>query len=216
MRSRPALGIVILVAVLMLGACRGGGGSTTTVVEEEGADAASVVADLIAAVRAGNFDEAAALTVTEQMPWVVMAEGASLAQAAQLGPEEVVEVAANYWRGFADAAHLPEEGGAVEEITVGDNRYAVVSLEGRLQLVLRFDQTWRVDVIASFAPTIANRLLEAAEAVEANRGDYARGLREMLAEQRNSVEVAARDRGLPAATREDLDALLEVLADLAS
>ena len=214
MRLRP-WGL-ILVAALLAGACRGEEVTTTTLVEGGGADAASVAAELITAVEAGNFEQAAALTITEQMPWVVMAEGASLAQAAQLGPDEVAEVAANYWRGFADAAHLPGDGGEVEEVMVGDSRFAVVSLEGQLQLVLRFDQEWRVDVIASFAPTIANRLLEAAAAVEANRGDNALEMRQMMAEQRTSVEMAARSPGLPTQTQEDLNALLEVLADLSS
>ncbi len=201
--------------LLVAAGCVGGTAPTTTAPAVEGPGAGEVVADLVAAVHAGDFEAAAALTVVEQMPWVVMAEGGSLAEAIDLSSKEQAHVAVNYWQGFSDATELPEPAGSVEEMTVGGRRYAVVSLDSRLQLVLRYDQAWRVDVIASFAPTIANRLLEAAEVVKANRGTQAQAIREMLAAQRPSVEVAARSTALPDATREDLTALLDVLLDLA-
>ncbi|HUO47015.1 MAG TPA: hypothetical protein VM470_09320 [Acidimicrobiia bacterium] len=167
------------------------------------------------AIGAGDYEAAAALTFVDQMPWVVMAEGGSLSQAGSLDVEDLDMVAANYWRGFAQAAQFPEVAGEeVEETSVGGRRYAVVPLGSRLRLVLRDGEEWQVDVIASFAPTIVNRLLEAAEVVEANSGDLADRMRELLVSQRPSVELAALPAGLPEGTQEDMAALLDLLSDL--
>jgi hypothetical protein len=190
--------------------------ATTTAIAGDGLSAGEVAASLVTALEAGDFPIAARLTITDQLPWVVMAEGASLAQAAGLEPDDLVTVAENYWKGFSGSApQLPAiDAGDIEEAEVGGLRFATVPLVGRLQLVLRRQESWRLDVIASFAPTLVNRLIESAELVEANRGEDADLLRQVLSQQWPSVEMASRQPGLPATTRDDLARLLQILADL--
>jgi hypothetical protein len=190
--------------------------ATTTANAGDGLTPEEVASTLVAALESGDFGGAARLTITDQLPWVVMAEGASLAQAAGLQPADLVTVAENYWEGFSGSApQLPAiEAGAVEEAEVGGLGFATVPLEGRLRLVLRREESWRLDIIASFAPTLVNRLIESAELVEANRGEDADLLRQVLSQQWPSVEMASRQPGLPSTTRDDLARLLEILADL--
>jgi hypothetical protein len=193
-------------------------GSTTTTLDEvsDSREAAEVVEALLAALDGGDFAEAAALTLTDQLAWVVMAEGGTLNQAAGLLEEGLDEVAANYWQGFSETVELANIGvRRVDEKEIDESRFAVVALNGQLQLILRNSEGWRVDIVASFAPTLVNRLIEAARVVEANQGDQATSMRALLVAQRPSVEAAAGQPGLPEATRTELSSLLETLDDLA-
>jgi hypothetical protein len=125
-------------------------------------------------------------------------------------------VAANYWQGFSETVELANIGvRRVDEKEIDESRFAVVALNGQLQLILRNSEGWRVDIVASFAPTLVNRLIEAARVVEANQGDQATSMRALLVAQRPSVEAAAGQPGLPEATRTELFSLLETLDDLA-
>ncbi|MDP3983728.1 MAG: hypothetical protein Q8Q52_01815, partial [Acidimicrobiia bacterium] len=212
-RRSTLLAAVGLLAIAT--ACTPEAPTTTVAAEGDGRAAAEVVEELIRAVTTGDYAAAAAFTITEQMAWVVMAEGGSLAQAGSLSDDDLTEVAVNYWKGFAETAQLPSiEVGVAQESEISGVRFAVVPVNANLRLVMRDDGGWRVDIIASFAPSLANRLIEAAEVVEANRGGQGGGLREILSDQRPSVEIAARQPGLAEATRTELADLLEVLADL--
>ncbi|MEX0698915.1 MAG: hypothetical protein WD651_05420 [Acidimicrobiia bacterium] len=206
--------LVTLAAVLAL-ACDADLTTTTTDAVSDGRDAAEVAEALLEAMNTGDYSAAAALTFPDQMAWVVMAEGGSLTQAADLLDAGLEQVAANYWQGFAETTQLAEVAvRGVEENEIRGTRFAYVALNGRLRLILRNSDGWRVDVIASFAPTLVNRLIEAAQVVDANRGDQATTMREMLAAQRPSVEAASGQPGLPDDTRTDLLTLLEMLDDL--
>lgn len=189
--------------------------TTSTDVASDGREAGEVAEAFLEALRVGDYGAGAALTFTDQLAWVVMAEGGSLTQAADLLDAGLEQVAVNYWQGFAETTQLTDiEVRGVEESEIRGARFAIVSLDGRLRLILRNADGWRVDIIASFAPTLVNRLIEAAQVVEANPGDQATTMRGMLAEQRPSVEAASGQPGLPEATRTDLLLLLEMLDDL--
>lgn len=210
---------VLLTAVVLAGAmstgCNSGSSSTTLDEVSDSREATEVVEALLTAVAGGDFAGAAALTLTDQLAWVVMAEGGTLTQAAGLLEDGLDEVAANYWRGFSETVELSDIAvRAVDEHEIDESRFAIVALNGRLQLILRNSDGWRVDIIASFAPTLVNRLSEAARVVEANQGDQATTMRAILVEQRASVEAAAGQPGLPEATRTELLSLLEMLDDL--
>jgi hypothetical protein len=164
----------------------------------------------MAAIAVGQSEVAADLTVQEQMPWLAMAEGASIAQAAGLSEGGSREVAVNYWQGFAGGAL--EAGlavGEVEEIEVGDHRFAVIALQPDedLTLILRLDDQWRVDVVASFGSSLATRLAEAVQVLAANRGPDADLLADLITEQRDSVEVAIGATRPGDAARSALEAL---------
>lgn len=213
MRAKRVL-LVTLAAVMAL-ACDSDLTTTTANTVSDGREATEVAEALLEAMSTGDYSAAAALTFPDQLAWVVMAEGGSLTQAADLLDAGLEQVAANYWQGFAETTQLGEVAvRGVEESEIRGTRFAFVSLNGRLRLILRNSDGWRVDIIASFAPTLVNRLIEAAQVVEANRGDQATSMREMLAAQRPSVEAASGQPGLPDDTRTDLLMLLEVLDDL--
>lgn len=215
MRSRVSFSWLMLILAVSTG-CNSG--STTTTLDEvsDSREAAEVVEALLAALDGGDFAEAAALTLTDQLAWVVMAEGGTLNQAAGLLEEGLDGVAANYWQGFSETVELANIGvRRVDEKEIDESRFAVVALNGQLQLILRNSEGWRVDIVASFAPTLVNRLIEAARVVEANQGDQATSMRALLVAQRPSVEAAVGQPGLPEATRTELFSLLETLDDLA-
>ncbi len=213
---RQAPVIPFMLMLVMATGCFSGSTTTTLDAVSDSREAAEVVEALLAAVDGGDFEGAAALTLTDQMAWVVMAEGGTLNQAAGLLEDGLDEVAANYWQGFSETVEVADIGvRAVEEQEVDESRFAVVALNGQLQLILRNSEGWRVDIIASFAPTLVNRLIEAARVVEANQGDQATSMRAILVAQRPSVAAAAGQSGLPEGTRTELLALLEQLDDLA-
>jgi hypothetical protein len=215
MRPRVPLISLTLMLVMVTG-CFSGSTTTTLDAVSDSREAAEVVEALLAAVDGGDFAGAAALTLTEQLAWVVMAEGGTLNEAAGLLDEGLDEVAANYWQGFSETVEVADIGvRAVDEQEINESQFAVVALNGQLQLILRNSEGWRVDIIASFAPTLVNRLIEAARVVEANQGDQATSMRAILVAQRPSVAAAAGQPGLPEATRTELLSLLEMLDDLA-
>ena len=215
MKPRVVLTTVVLAWAMSTG-CNSGSSTTTLDEVSDSRQAAEVVEALLTAVEGGDFAGAAQLTLTDQLAWVVMAEGGTLTQAAGLLEAGLDEVAANYWQGFSESVELSDIAvRAVNEQEISESRFAIVALNGRLQLILRNSDGWRVDIIASFAPTLVNRLIEAARVVEANQGDQATSMRAILVEQRASVEVAAGQPGLPEATRSELLSLLEMLDDLA-
>ncbi|HEY7565649.1 MAG TPA: hypothetical protein VIA81_12050 [Acidimicrobiia bacterium] len=190
MLKRVELGLML--AVFMTG-CSGEAVTAVTSVSSGLAPPEQVAAQLLAAIATGQAQAAADLTVQEQMPWLAMAEGASIQQAAGLLEEGSEQVAINYWQGFAAGA--PEAGlevGEVEQIDEGNHRFALVGLEpaSDLTLVLRLDQEWMVDVVASFGASLATRLAEAVEVLVANTGPDADLLTGVIVEQRDSIEVA--------------------------
>lgn len=214
MRVRRAL-LLILAGFLSVG-CNSDLTTTSTDAASDGREAVEVAEALLEALQTGDYAAAAALTFPDQLAWVVMAEGGSLTQAAEMLDSGLDQVAANYWQGFGETTQLSEVAvRGVEESEVRGVRFAVVALDGKLRLILRNLDGWRVDIIASFAPTLVNRLIEAAQVVDANRGDQATTMLAMLAEQRPSVEVASAQPELPETTKSDLLSLLEMLDDLA-
>lgn len=215
MRPRIPVSSLMLMLVISTG-CTSDSTSTTLDEVSDSREAAEVVEALLAAVDGGDFAGAAALTLTDQLAWVVMAEGGTLTQAAGLLEDGLDEVAANYWQGFSETVEVADIGvRTVDEQDISESRFAIVALNGRLRLILRNSEGWRVDIIASFAPTLVNRLIEAARVVEANQGDQATSMRAILVAQRPSVAAAAGQPGLPEATRTELLSLLEMLDDLA-
>lgn len=171
------------------------------------------------ALAAGDARAAAANTIEEQMVWLAMAEGASLQEAAGLLDGGAESVAVNYWTGFTQLGEVPPVAiSSIMETSIGDDEFAVVSLGGAedLRLVLRSEPDWKVDVVASFGSTLAARLADAVEVVAANSGEGADRLRQVLGDQRNSVEMASADAGLNESARQALADLAESLENMSS
>ncbi|MGQ0849643.1 MAG: hypothetical protein ACT4OP_11080 [Actinomycetota bacterium] len=207
----------VAVALLTVAGCQAGSvGTTLPVVRPDIAPEGAATAALNAMVL-GDAAGLTALTVIEQMPWLAMAEGASIEQAAALLQSGSDEVAVHYWEGFLGATEISEATiGAVETREVGSHQFARVGLsEGDARsLVLRLDTEWRIDVIASFGATLAERLFEAVGLVSANQGDPAERMRELILAQRDSTEVAAADPALGSRAREAMNGLAAAVAGL--
>jgi hypothetical protein len=216
--SIEGLGTAV-VFVLLLGACSSGGQVTTTTPTGATQSPEAVATAVLDALIAGDAQTAAANTIEEQMVWLAMAEGASLQEAAGLLDGGAESVAVNYWTGFTQLGEVPPVAiSSIMETTIGDHTFAVVSLGGTdaLRLVLRSEPEWKIDVVASFGSTLAARLADAVEVVAANSGEGADRLRLVLADQRDSVDMASADTGLNETARQALADLAESLENMSS
>lgn len=206
---------VYLLASTILAACDpSAGGATTTASPESVSPPEDVATAVIDALAKGDAATPADRTVAEQMPWLAMAEGASLSQASDLVDTGSRQVAINFWQGFSEGGGLPElEVGQVEEFEVGSHRFAsvVVGFGRRLRLVLRLEDQWRVDIVASFGSSLASRLRDALDVVAANSGPEADRLTEVITRQRDSVTVASDGVGLNDSALRGLDGLVEAI-----
>ena len=205
--------------LFVLGACSSGSQVTTTAPSGAAQSAEAVAMAVLDALAAGDARAAAANTIEEQMVWLAMAEGASLQEAAGLLDGGAESVAVNYWTGFTQLGEVPPVAiSSIMETSIGDDEFAVVSLGGAedLRLVLRSEPDWKVDVVASFGSTLAARLADAVEVVAANSGEGADRLRQVLGDQRNSVEMASADAGLNESARQALADLAESLENMSS
>lgn len=199
-----------LLLIAVLGSCNADAGGETTVVTSETVAPVDVAATVVDAILSGNTEVAADWTLLDQMPWMAMAEGASIEQAVGLLEEGSRQVAINYWQGFSEGAGFPDlRVGQVEESEVGGHRFAsvVVGSGQRLALVLRMEDRWLVDVIASFGSTLAERLHDAVDIVAANRGPDVDRLAALIAQQRDSVSAALRSASLNESARQALTEL---------
>ena len=216
-RLRFGKGAVI--AVLVLGACSSAGRPETTVPADPAQSPDAVAAVVLDALAAGDAEAAAANTIQEQMVWLAMAEGASLQEAASMLEDETESIALNYWTGFSQSAAVPPLAiSSIVESRVGEHNFAIVSLGNTddLRLVLRSEPEWRVDVVASFGSTLVARLADVVEVVAANSGDEADRLRQVLGDQKDSVDVASSDSALEDTARQALIELAEALQNLSS
>lgn len=205
--------------LILLAGCSSGGEASTTVPEGTPQSPEAVATLVLGALMAGDAELAAANTIEEQMVWLAMAEGASLQEASNLLEEGAKSVASNYWTGFTQLGDLPPVGiASITETRLGDHTFAVVTLGGEddLRLVLRSEPPWKVDVVASFGSTLVARLADAVEVVGANSGDDAERLRQILVEQKDSVDMAGSDPGLNETARQALAELAESLEKLSA
>jgi molybdopterin converting factor small subunit len=219
MAQSARVALLSLAILGSLGACSSDGTASTTNPPGAAQSSEAVATAVLDALASGNAEAAADHTIQNQMVWLAMAEGASLQEAANLLDQGAESVAINYWTGFTELGTIPPVAiSSIAETVMGEHNFAVVSLGGNddLRIVLRSDPEWKVDVVASFGSTLAARLKDVVAVVSANSGDIAARLREVLIEQRDSVEMAAADIGLNAAARDALVELSEALEDMAS
>ena len=207
------------VLLILLAACSPGGDASTTVPDGTAQSPEAVAGLVLDALMTGDFELAAANTVEEQMVWLAMAEGASLQEAASLLEQGAKSVAINYWTGFTQLGEVPPIAiSSITETDLGDHSFAVVSLGDNddLRLVLRSEPSWKVDVVASFGSTLVARLADAVAVVGANSGEDADLLRRVLAEQKDSVDMAGSDARLNEAARQALADLADSLEKLSA
>jgi hypothetical protein len=197
-------------ALALIAACGSTPGGTVTTVASA-ASPETVASRVLDGVSGGRYEEAAALTLLDQMPWVALMEGASAAEAAGLFDQSGAGVAANFWEGFGAAGLGPFEVEEARLQTLEGVDFALVPVRGSSaasRLVLVDDGGWKVDVVASFGAGLADRLLEAVEMAETASGPGAGRLRQALGEQMPSVRIAMTEPGLPPEVADSLGRLL--------
>lgn len=211
--SRFRISAILAAVAIALAACNGEAAEPSTSIPQVAAGTANpadAVTELMAALAAGDYQRAAELTVDDQMVAIAAAEDSSVGALAAVLEDGGTQVAANYWRGFA--GNLEELLGvqpgqvSVDQVTplgVDGVEFARVALDvpvdtAQRRFIVRNGGGWKVDVVATFAPTLASRLGRAAEALRADPS--ATDVLAALSEQRKSLEAALRSGGLDAET----------------
>jgi hypothetical protein len=200
--------------LLVLLACSNAVSATSATTPTADVPPEEVADEVAAALDGGDPAIVASLTDLRPMPWVALAEGATVEEAAGIeAGENSLAVADNFWTGFLESAGLEgDEVADIEAFTEGSTDFARLEL-GSGSIILNQSDAWRIDVIASFAAPLAERLLGAVEVIVANRSAEADVLREMLRGERDAVAVASAD---PSITTTARAAVEEVLAAIDS
>jgi hypothetical protein len=200
--------------LLVLLACSNAVSATSATTPTADVPPEEVADEVAAALDGGDPAIVASLTDLRPMPWVALAEGATVEEAAGIeAGENSLAVADNFWTGFLESAGLEgDEVADIEAFTEGSTDFARLEL-GSGSIILNQSDAWRIDVIASFAAPLAERLLGAVEVIVANHSAEADVLREMLRAERDAVAVASAD---PSITTTARAAVEEVLAAIDS
>lgn len=203
----------LLVAALIV-ACSPATGDSTTSPTLDQASPEAVAEQVASALSSGDPALVTALTHIGPMPWVALVEGATVEEAANLDEAEAAAVAHNFWTGFLNSAVLAGVGAeGVRTFEEGNSRFARFDLPHG-SVVLKADGEWRIDVVASFAAPLAQRLLGAIDVVIANPSPAADELRQILAAQRDSVAVALADPTLESEARALVEEVLQAVSAL--
>ena len=197
---------------LLLVACSNGITATSITTPTPDIPAEEVADELVAALDSGDPSLLAALTDLRPMPWVALAEGATVEEAAGIeAGESSLAVADNFWTGFLESAGLAgDEVAGIEAFSEGSGDFARLELSSG-SIILNQSDRWRIDVIASFAAPLAERLLGAVEVIAANRSPEADVLREILRGERDAVAVASGDPSITASARAAVEEVLAAI-----
>lgn len=207
---------ILLVGIVLLTACSDEPPTETTVPENLGPEA--TVRTLLGDIQAGEFEKAAALTDTEQAGLLTLAEGADATDVVEALEDGGEAVAANFWSGFAqtlEPGDQPENWPIAvgEEVTQGDLVFVpieVVPPDGEERIFyLRRDGTWKIDMMATFGPILAERLAPPVETLLSSANPNASTVLSLLVESVASLQVAAAHSELEPDTHQSLLALIE-------
>lgn len=211
---------VLVVLMLVAGACGGSSDGTATITTGPGAESAeAAVKELRSFLSAGDFASASALAVPNQAALASLAEGATFSQVARALEEGDAQVAANFWSGFAQGVGETFSPGAVVVATEtrsesGTEFHAVGVTAGSGNERLVFTQDidgYRVDLFASFASGFAGRLISPIEILlTSTTDDAALILGEMKAMVPSLVVAGSDDSLTPVAVQEILQ-LIELI-----
>ncbi|MGH8944545.1 MAG: hypothetical protein ACRDVL_00145, partial [Acidimicrobiia bacterium] len=164
---KPASGLLIL---SLLAGCSGGGSSATTAVGT-GQTPEQLVTSLIEHLDRAEFEVAGTLTVPGQAALASLAEGATFSDVAEGLREGDSRIASNFWSGFAQGAGGYLAGAVVTgtDDTVTKDGVDFHPVEVRPQvgpirrIFVRGGDADRIDLFASFAPGLADRMPSAVE-----------------------------------------------------
>ncbi|MDH3190575.1 MAG: hypothetical protein OEM39_08090 [Acidimicrobiia bacterium] len=170
MRNRAS--VVVAALLLAVVACSDDPGGDAAPSIGPGADSPqAAVQQLLTLLESGDFPAAASLAMPDQAALASLAEGTTVAEVANALRDGDGVVAANFWSGFAQSiSGVLDTGLTVTGATgveVEGETFNVVDLEtstgGQRQLVTREADGHRIDLFATFGPTLAGRLYSPVE-----------------------------------------------------
>lgn len=192
----------LMATVALLGACSSETGSSTTrpATATPGADEpAAAVEELFVALTSGDYQRAAQLTVDDQMVAIAVTGNVPTEALQSVVESGGSDIGANYWRSFAENLEgflgvTPDQVGigSVTPLEVEGVEFASVAIavpdnpERRTMMVQRSDG-WKIDVVATFAPALAQRLGKAADGFRADPS--ASDVLSSLVRQRTSLDA---------------------------
>lgn len=209
---------LIAFACLVLMSCSSGESATSTT--ETPADLApgEVVTQMLEAVIEGRFEDTADLTDTDQAALLILAEGADANDVVDALDEGGETVAANFWSGFAqtlDTSFHPDQVEVDTDGAVTQDGYEFVMVtvvppdsEPR-EFFLRRNGTWRIDLMATFGPVLAERLVVPVEGLLSSANSNAARVLVELSETAPSLRVAANNPSIHPSSHQSLLALIE-------
>ncbi len=216
MRRVVSVGVAAVAVALVLAACDAPRVESTTAAAPVGTVLVSpspeeAVQRLLGALAEGRFDEAATLVPAEQWSLVALAEGADLADVADVYRSGGLDVGINFWSGFttgmADTLGVGPAAlrvGDVRRFVAGGRSFAEVNVyqakdaSFRRIVTVADDSGWAVDVVASFAEALVPRLAQEADKVlSTSGGDAATVLEAMRGAEASFRAVVSLDRVSP-------------------
>ena len=205
---------------MLVAACGTDSGSTTTTpVAPSGASSPSEAVEQLTQMSGPDFEEVAHLAMPGQAALASLAEGASVADVAAALREGDLDVAANFWAGFAQGSGGILSGGDVvgqgDVITQDGRQFEQVTVapESGLErvIVLQESDGYRIDLFASFGAGLADRMIEPVERLLSNQTPEARFVVSELQNIVPSLKVAAQLPGTSTPVAQQLLALVEVI-----
>lgn len=211
-------GLVLVFFALAVAGCGGG--------EEEAPDEIQMAATPEAAVRmlvehlrAPNFTAAGRLALPDQAALAALGEGASFADVAEAIRQLDVEVAANFWAGFAQSSGAfltgeVEVGPTSSETQNGIQFHWVtvrVDSEAERVLITRESDGHRIDLFASFGAGLAGNMIGPVERLLTTPTDDARLILSRLGDQVQSLTLAATEPDLSPQGVQSLLRLIELI-----
>lgn len=207
---------MLLVVVVIGTACVGDGAVTDETVASD-LDPVGVVAAVLSAVDEGRFEDTAHLTDRSQAALLSLAEGADANDVVEALDNGSVAVA-NFWSGFAQTQDEDFDPGALEleagdVITQDDDRFVIVTATppsgDPLRFVVRHDGAWRIDLMGTFGPVLAERLIPPVEALLSSANSNAGVVLTRLQDAAPSLRVAAASPDVAPASHQLILTLIE-------
>lgn len=210
----------LLVVGVLLAGCGNGGETEGTIPPGSGAETAvGAVEQLISAINEPDFAAASRVAVPGQAALASLAEGASFAEVAEALRGGDQEIAANFWAGFAQGAGSFLAGGvtasgdgSIDQDGIEFHTVAIDLAEGDTRtLLVRDTEGFRVDLFASFAPGLADKMIAPTERLLTTQTEEARVVLAELQGIVPSLLVAASLPEVTTAASQQIIALVELI-----
>lgn len=202
----------------VLVSCSDGEQATTTTGPPPDLAPAEVVTEVIEAVIEGRFEDTPGMTHTDQAALLTLAEGADANDVVDALDEDGEEVAANFWSGFAqtlDTSFRPDqiEMETAEVMTESGLEFVMVTVAppdaDPREFLLRRNGAWRIDLMATFGPVLAERLIPPVEGLLSSANSNAARVLSELSDTAPSLRIAAANPSINPSSHQSLLGLIE-------